>query len=113
MLAVFCKEDPAANKKSPEEVDVPEYLAGFVRCDAASELLKSVGYNRLMACYYLLQVDEYTIKRGKRKNTHTEKFKLEGCRFFKLDKSGLLKPLSKFASDEDIIHAGIATLKSC
>ena len=28
-----------------------------------------------------------------------------------MDKSGQLKPLSKFASDEDIMHANIATLK--
>ena len=27
MLALFRKEDPATNKKSPIEVDVPEYLA--------------------------------------------------------------------------------------
>ena len=90
---------------------MPEYLAEMRRCNAASELLKSVGDNSLMAYYYLLLVSEYTLKRGKKKSTQTEQFKLEDCRFFKLDKFGQLKPLSKFASDEDIMHANIATLK--
>ena len=42
---------------------------------------------------------------------YTEQFKLEDCRFFNLDKFGQLKPLSKFASDEDIMLAGSETLK--
>ena len=54
---------------------------------------------------------EYTVKICNRKNTQTEKFKLEYFRFLKLDKSGQLKTLSKFASDEDIMHADISTLK--
>ena len=54
---------------------------------------------------------EYTVKRGKKKSTQTEQFKLEDCRFFKLEKFGQLKPLSKFASDEDIMLADSATLK--
>ena len=71
---------------------MPEYLAELGRCNAASELLKSVGDNSLMA-YYLLRVGEYTVKRGKMKSTHTDQFKLKYCRFFKLDKYGQLKPL--------------------
>ena len=47
-LEGFRKEDPA---KSPVEVDVPEYLEEMGRCDAALELLKSVGDNSLMAYY--------------------------------------------------------------
>ena len=93
MLAGFRKEDPATNKKSPIEVDVPEYLAGLVRCDAALELLKSVGDNSFMAYYYLLKSGDYTLKRGKRKSTQTEQFKLEDCRLLKLNKSDQLKPL--------------------
>ena len=54
MLAGFLKEDPATNKKSPVEVDVPEYLAEMGRCDDASELIKSVRDNSLMAYYYIL-----------------------------------------------------------
>ena len=49
MLAGFRKEDPATNKKSPVEVEVPEYLVKLGGCNAASELLKYVVYNRLMA----------------------------------------------------------------
>ena len=75
----FRKQDPATNKKSPVEVDVPEYLAEMGRCDAASELIKSVGDNSLMAYYYLLRVGEYTVKRDKKKSTQTEKFKLKDC----------------------------------
>ena len=82
------------------------------RCDAASELLNSVGDNILMAYYYLQQMGEYTVKRFKKKSTQTEHFKLEDCWFLKLDKCGQLKPLSKFASDEDIMLADSATLNS-
>ena len=49
MLAGSRKEDPATNKKSPAEVDVPEYLAEMGRCDAALEFIKYVGDNSLMA----------------------------------------------------------------
>ena len=62
MFAGFRKEDPATNKKSPVEVDVPEYLAEMGRFDSALKLLKYVGYNSLMAYYHLLQMGEYTIK---------------------------------------------------
>ena len=64
-----------------------------------------------MAYYYLVWVGEYTVKKGKRKSTHTEQFKLEYCQFFKLEKFGQLKPLSKFESDEDIVLEDSATLK--
>ena len=111
MLAGFRKEDPETDKKYPVEVGVPEYLAELGRCDAALEFLKSVGDNILVACYYLLRVGAYIVKRGKRKFTQTEQFKLEDCYCFKLNNSGQLKPLSKFASDEDIMHADSATLK--
>ena len=76
-----------------------------------SVFLKPIGYNSFIVYYYLLQVGEYTVKRGKKKSTQTEQFKLEDCRFLKLDKFGQLKPLSKFASDEDIMLADSATLK--
>ena len=67
---------------------MPEYLAEMRRCNAASELLKSVGDNSLMAYYYLLRVGEYIVKICKKKSTQTEQFKLKYCRFFKLDKFG-------------------------
>ena len=69
MLAGSHKEYPATNKKSTVEVDIPEYLAVLVRCDAALELLKSVRYKSLIAYYYLLQVGEYTVKKVNRKST--------------------------------------------
>ena len=52
---------------------------------------------------------KYTVKRGKRKSTHNEQFKLEYCGFLKLYKSGQMKSISKF--DEDIMHVDSATLK--
>ena len=64
-----------------------------------------------MAYYYLLQVVEYTLNRGKKKSTQTKQFKLKYCQFFNLDKFGQLKPLSKCASDEEIMLADSATLK--
>ena len=81
------------------------------RCNAALELIKSVVYNSLMDYYYLLRVCEYTVKSGKKKSTQTEQFKLEDCRFLKLDKFGKLKHISKVSSDEDIMIADSATLK--
>ena len=54
---------------------------------------------------------DYTLKKGKRKSTQTKQFKLEYCAFLKLEKFGQLESLSKFVSDEDIMHADIATLK--
>ena len=62
MLVGFHKEYPETNKKSPEEVDVPEYLTELGRCDAASQLLKLVGDNSLMAYYYLLRVGDYSYR---------------------------------------------------
>ena len=76
MLAGFHKYYPATINRSPVEVDVPEYLTELGRCDAASQLLKFVGDNSLMSYYYLLRVGDYKLKRGKRKSTQTEKFKL-------------------------------------
>ena len=64
-----------------------------------------------MDYHYLLVVREYVVKRGKKKSTQTEQFKLEGCWFLKLDKFGQLKPLSKIASDKEIMLADSATLK--
>ena len=43
---------------------MPEYSAEMGRCDDASQFLKSVGDNRLMAYYYLLRVGEYTLKKA-------------------------------------------------
>ena len=54
MLAGLRKEDPATNKKSSVDVDVPGYLAEMGRGDAASELLNPVGDNRFMAYHYIL-----------------------------------------------------------
>ena len=90
---------------------MPEYLAKMGRCDAMSELLNSAGDNSLMAYYYLLQVGVCTVKRGKKKSTQTENFKMEDFRFLKLDKFGQLKPFLKLTSDEDLMLANIATLK--
>ena len=62
VVARFRKEDTATNKKYPVEVDVPEYFTELEKCDAASELLNSVGDNILMAYYNLLRVGEYTVE---------------------------------------------------
>ena len=75
MLSGFRKGDPVANKKSPVEGDVPEYLAEMGRCDVASQFINSIGDNNFMAYNYLLRVGEYTVKRGKNKYTQTEQFK--------------------------------------
>ena len=73
---------------------MPKYLAEMGRCDAGLGLIKYIRDNSLMAYYSLLLVGEYTLKRGKKKSTQTAQFKLEDCRFLKLDKFGQLKPLS-------------------
>ena len=66
MLTGFRREDPATNKKSSVEVDMPEFLAALGRCKGALELPKSIGDCVLMAYYYTLRVGEYTVKRGKK-----------------------------------------------
>ena len=51
MLTGFRKENPATNKKSPIEVDLPKFLAALGCCKGALELLKSIGDCALMAYY--------------------------------------------------------------
>ena len=81
MLDGFAKEDPPTMKKLPVEVDVPELLGEMSRRDGASELDKAVADSVLIAFYYLLRVEEYTVK-GKRNNSkQTQQFKLKDVTF--------------------------------
>lgn len=111
MLDGWRKEDPQVQKKLPVEADVPEYLATVGRQATASELDKAVGDLSLIAFYYLLRIGEYTGKPSRNETKQTEQFKVCDITFFKFDKNGNLRQLSRDAAAELIMTADSATLK--
>ena len=111
MLEGWRKSDPPTVKKLPVAIDIPELLAEVGRDPAANELDKAIGDLVLIAFYYLLRVGEYTIK-GHRNNTkQTVQFRLQDVTFFKRDRTGRLRQLSRHADDQAILSADSATLK--
>ena len=77
MLSGFRKVDPPTMKKMPIEVDMSELLVKAGMDGTATEFTKAVGDLALIAFYYLLRVEEYTIKRSQNSTKQTKQFKLE------------------------------------
>lgn len=111
MLAGWKKDDPPTLKKLPVAIDVPELLSSFGMMTGANELDKAVGDLALIAFYYLLRVGEYTIKGHRNHTKQTVQFRMQDVTFFKRDKDGRLRQLSRSASDAEITTADSATLK--
>ena len=64
-------------KKMPIEVDMSELLVKAGMDGTATEFTKAVGDLALIAFYYLLRVEEYTVKRSQNSTKQTKQFKLE------------------------------------
>jgi hypothetical protein len=71
------KEDPPTLKKLPVEADVPEYLSEQRLRAEATELKKAVGDLTLISFYYLLRIEEYTVKGTCKETKQTVQFKYE------------------------------------
>lgn len=105
------KEDPPTNKQLPVEADVPEFLAATGAKPGASELVKAVSDWTLIAFYYLLRIGEYTIKGSRNESKQTTQFRMRDVTFFRKDKQGRLRQLSRHAPAWAILSADGATLK--
>jgi hypothetical protein len=105
------KKDPPTTKQLPVEADVPELLTDRGRTSTATSLDQAIGDLSLMALYYLLRIGKYTVK-GSRNNTkQTVQFKYKDVTFFKKNRVGQLRCLSRNAPDHLIATADGATLK--
>ena len=68
MINGYTKANPPTNKKLPSaEADVPELLIdmGYRSAGVGSTLAQALGNLALIACYYLLRIGEYTLKRSR------------------------------------------------
>lgn len=93
------------------EADVPEFLAATGAKPGASELVKAVSDWTLIAFYYLLRIGEYTIKGSRNESKQTTQFRMRDVTFFRKDKQGRLRQLSRHAPAWAILSADGATLK--
>jgi hypothetical protein len=107
-----CHEDPPTSKKLPVESDVPKFLVNKSRHRLATALDHAVADLTTIAFYYLLRIEEYTVKGTRNKMKRTVQFKMEDVTFFKKDKHGCIMCLSRNALPlADILSADGATLK--
>jgi hypothetical protein len=98
-------------KKLLVEADVLEFLAEQGLSAEAMELEKAVGDLTLIAFFYLLRIEEYTIKGTHNKMKQTVQFKYGDITFFKNNATEQLHCLSQSAPDSLICTADGATLK--
>ena len=111
MIDGWEREDPPTLKKLPVEADVPELIVTEAERLQSPPLLAAVGDLAMIAYYYLLRVGEYTVKGQREESKRTQQFKLGDIAFFRRDKRGKLRLLSRNARDDDILTADSATLK--
>ena len=93
------------------EVDVPEYLVKLGLVIGASHMVQALGDLVLIAFYFLLRVGEYTSKGTRNESKQTVQFHGRNVTFFKEDKNGVLKQMSRNAPAHVIMTADSATLK--
>ena len=105
------KEDPPTTKQLPVEADVPELLAERGLVSTATSLDRAIGDLSLIAFYYLLRIDEYTVKGNQNNTKQTVQFKYEDVTFFKKNRSGQLWCLPRNAPAHLVAMADGATLK--
>jgi hypothetical protein len=111
MIYGWRKHDPPTLKKLPVEVDIPELLVNVGLSPGANELDKAIGDLSIIAFYYLLRIGEYTIKNNRNNTKQTVQFRLKDVTFFKRDRSGALRQLSRQADSSLILSADSATLR--
>ena len=92
-------------------IDVTDILAELGIEKDATEMVKAVGDCAIISFYYLLRVEEYTVKKQRNETDQTVQFKLEDTIFFHQDSKGHLHQLPRNALDEDILSADGSNLK--
>ena len=110
-LEGWWEEDPPTTKQLPVESDVPEFLAAVGAKEGAMELVKAVGDWTLIAFYYLLRIGEYTIKGSQNESKQTTQFCMRDVMFFRKDKQGRLRQLSRQVPAWAILSTDGAMLK--
>jgi hypothetical protein len=75
MLDGYRKEDPATIKKLPVQADVPELLVSTAYEGGGTEMDKAAADLTMIAFYYLLRVEEYTVKGLRNSTKQTVQFK--------------------------------------
>ena len=66
-------------------IDVPDFLAELGIEKYATEMVKAVGDYEIIAFYYLLRVEEYTVKKQRNETKQMVNFKLEDTMLFRQD----------------------------
>jgi hypothetical protein len=93
------------------ETDVPQFLVDIGYGKLGTAHTRAVRDLLLIAFYYLLRIEEYTVK-GKQNNTkQTVQFKLEDVTFYKKTRAGQLRCFPKTAPYNFVLSANSATLK--
>jgi hypothetical protein len=82
MLDGYGKVDPATTKKLPVQLDVPELLVTTAYNFSGMVKDKAVADLTMIAFYYLLRVEEYTVKGSRNLTKQTVQFKYEDVTFF-------------------------------
>ena len=111
MLDGWRKTDSPVMKKLPIEVDIPEFLIKTGMMNGATEMDRAVGDLVLVAFYFLLRIGEYTMKGARNESKQTVQYRMKDVLFFKKDKSGTLRQLSRFAHEDEIMSADNVTLR--
>ena len=75
--------------KLPVEVGIPQLL-GKAGMMGATELTKAVGYCDLIAFYFILRVEEHTVKSNMKDFNQIKQFNLADMTFFYWDKKSKL-----------------------
>ena len=105
------KEDTPTKKNIPVGIGVPEFLVELGMAKDATEVVKVVGDCAVIAFYYLLRVEEYTMKGQRNETNQTVQLKLEYAMLFRRYAKGRLRQLPINALGEEILYADGATLK--
>jgi hypothetical protein len=95
MIDGYTKADQPTKKMLPVEADVLELMVKMDYGKEWSIKAQAVGDLALIAFYYLLRIEEYTVKGKWNESKQTVWFKLEDVSFFKKNKWGNLVCLPK------------------
>jgi hypothetical protein len=110
MLQGWGKEDPPTEKKLPVEVDVVQHLVKCSMTPGADSRLRCIADWILITFYFLLRIGEYKLKGKQDESKQTVQFRMRDVTFFRQDKEGTLKQVSRQAPAAIILSAGASML---
>ena len=103
--------DPSTEKNLVCHPNLPLFAVTNAYKGKPSVVMQATGDLVCTAFYYLLRIEEYTMKTKRKKKTRTQQFRVKDLTFFKYGKDGKLQPLASDATDEEILSAEAATLR--